>query len=76
VYDKHGRVRKKRRSWNEPGHAHELTFTCMRRWPMLAKDRTRTWFIESLENARRKWNFAIWALCDNAGSRARTGLAA
>jgi putative transposase len=52
--------RKLRQSWNEPGHAHELTFSCYRRWPLLSKDLTRTWFIEALDRARQRRNFALW----------------
>ena len=55
------RHRKLRKSWHEPGHAHELTFSCVRRWPLLSKDRTRTWFVEALDQARRKWHFLLWA---------------
>ncbi|MFQ5805865.1 MAG: transposase [Phycisphaerae bacterium] len=53
--------RKLRKSWHEPGHAHELTFSCYRCWPLLSKDRTRRWLIEALDQARRRWNFALWA---------------
>ena len=53
--------RKLRRSWNEPGHAHELTFSCYRRSPLLSKDLPRSWFIAALDRARHRWNFALWA---------------
>jgi len=53
--------RKLRRAWNEPGHVHELTFSCHKRWPLLANERTRGWFIEALDQARRRWDFALWA---------------
>ena len=33
--------RKRVRSYNVPGHAHELTFSCFRRLPLLSCDRTR-----------------------------------
>jgi putative transposase len=55
------RHRKTRQTWNEPGHAHELTSSCLHRWQLLSKDRTRTWFLEGLEAARRRWNIAVWA---------------
>jgi putative transposase len=58
---KYGNVHKQRRTFNEAGHAHELTFTCHRRLPLLSKDRTRNWFIESLDQARRNWEFDLWA---------------
>ncbi|NBC10968.1 MAG: hypothetical protein GVY24_04430 [Planctomycetes bacterium] len=45
---------KTRRVLNIPGHAHELTFSCYRRMPLLSRDRTRRWLIDALEHARRK----------------------
>ena len=56
-----GRFRKLRKSCNEPGDAHELTFTCYKRLPLLSKDRTRLWFIGALEQARSRWRFDLWA---------------
>jgi putative transposase len=53
--------RKRVRSYNEPGHAHELTFSCFRRLPLLSRDRTRRWFEEALESSRRRRNLALSA---------------
>jgi putative transposase len=53
--------RKQVRSYNEPGHAHELTFSCFRRLPLLSRDRCRQWMIEALESARQRQNLALWA---------------
>jgi putative transposase len=53
--------RKQVRSYNEPGHAHELTFSCFRRLPLLSRDRSRNWFIEAMESARRRRQLALWA---------------
>src|SRR5579862_5773922 len=53
--------RKQVRSYNEPGHAHELTFSCFRRLPLLSRDRSRQWFLEALESARQRRNLALWA---------------
>jgi len=53
--------RKRVKSFNTPGDAHELTFSCFRRLPLLNKDRTRCWLIEALEQARRRLDFAVWA---------------
>jgi putative transposase len=53
--------RKRVKSYNEPGHAHELTFSCFRRLPLLSKDRTRRWFVEALASARCNRNLALWA---------------
>ena len=51
-----GTVRKTRRSLNIAGHAHELTFCCYRRLPLLSKERTCRWFLEALDNARTRWD--------------------
>src|SRR3954454_24786902 len=56
-----GSYRKLRKSINETGHAHELTFSCYKRLPLLSKDRTREWFIEALRRARSRWKFDLWA---------------
>src|SRR5437762_1133567 len=53
--------RKRVKSFNTPGDAHELTFSCFRRLPLLSKDRTRVWLIEALDQARRRLDFAVWA---------------
>ena len=53
--------RKKVRHFDEPGHAHFLTFSCYQRLPLLSKDRTRSWFVDALETARRKHQFDLWA---------------
>ena len=51
--------RKARRSFNEPGHAHFLTFSCYGRWPLLSKDRTRQWFVEAMEAVRQRHELAL-----------------
>ena len=53
--------RKKRRAINEPEHAHFLTFSCWKRWPLLSKDRSREWVIEAMAQLRESQNVAIWA---------------
>ena len=53
--------RKTVRSYNLPGHAHELTFSCFRRLSLLDRDRTRLWFLEACESARLRRNLALWA---------------
>jgi putative transposase len=53
--------RKCLRHYNEPGHAHELTFSCYRGLPLLSRDRTRRWFIEALARARDRCDFRLWA---------------
>lgn len=56
-----GRVSKRRVTYNDPGHAHEFTFSCYQSLPLLSKDRTRQWFIEALGRARQKIEFDLWA---------------
>ena len=53
--------RKQVRSYNTPGHAHELTFSCFHRLPLLNRDRTRHWLLDALDAARRRRNLALWA---------------
>jgi putative transposase len=53
--------RQHRRNYNNPGHAHELTFSCYRGFRFLEADRTCQWLAESLETARSKWKFDLWA---------------
>ena len=49
-----------RKSIDEPGHAHELTFSCDRRFPFLQSDRTCQWFAEAIESARAEYSFRLW----------------
>ncbi|MFO0952150.1 MAG: transposase [Isosphaeraceae bacterium] len=51
----------RRRSCNEPGHAHELTFTCYQCHKFLVAERACRWLSESITAARRKLDFALWA---------------
>lgn len=55
------RKRKKIRHYDEPGDAHFLTFSCYHRMPLLNKDRSRLWLIQSLQEARQKHAFDLWA---------------
>ena len=52
--------RKTIKHYNIPGHAHYLTFSTYRRIPLLNKDRTRLWLIESIERARKLHDFDLW----------------
>lgn len=38
-----------------------LTFSCYQRLPLLSRDHSRRWLIESLDESRRKLGFEIWA---------------
>lgn len=55
------RPRKTRKAYNEPGHAHFLTFSCYKRYPLLLRDTARSWVIESLESVRKNQNLELWA---------------
>ena len=47
--------------FNDPGHAHFLTFSCYRQLPLLSRERTRRWFIRATVDARKRYNFALLA---------------
>ncbi len=51
--------RKTRRAINEPGHAHFLTFSCWQKLPLLSKDRSRQWVIDSLDDVRRNYDLLL-----------------
>jgi putative transposase len=53
--------RKTCRRYNEPGHAHSLTFSCFSRRPFLSRDRTRLWLVEAIDRARQIHAFDLWA---------------
>jgi putative transposase len=53
--------RKKRRTYNVPGDAHELTFSIYRRLPLLARTAARDLFIACLDRARKSGGFRIIA---------------
>jgi len=50
-----------RHAINSPGHAHELTFSCYRRFPFLKAERACQWLAEAIEAARPKHPFDLWA---------------
>jgi putative transposase len=52
---------KTRRAWDEPGHAHFLTYSCLHRWPLLNRERSRRWVIEALEHTRAHLHVQLWA---------------
>ena len=53
--------RKPCKRYNDPGHAHALTFSCFKRQSFLSKDGSRKWLIEAIDRARFKHRFHIWA---------------
>jgi hypothetical protein len=53
--------KKRRRTYNEPGDAHEITFSCYRGFQYLRTERPRLWLAESINSARKELDFALWA---------------
>ena len=51
----------RRRAYNDPGHAHELTFCCVDRHPFLRAARACNWLADAINAARSKHEFALWA---------------
>ncbi|MEO7453511.1 MAG: transposase, partial [Fimbriimonadales bacterium] len=45
----------------QPGDAHDLTFSCYERLPLLTSDHAKAVFLSSLDKARKKYDFDIWA---------------
>ncbi|MBI5868912.1 MAG: hypothetical protein HZB43_11620, partial [candidate division Zixibacteria bacterium] len=50
-----------RHAFNAPGHVHFLTFSCYHKHQFLTEDRVRVWLVESIDLARKKHRFALWA---------------
>jgi putative transposase len=53
--------RKKLHHINIPGHAHELTFSCYRRLPLLARNMPCRWLIDAMDAARKKHHCSLLA---------------
>lgn len=51
----------RRRFYNVPGHVHFLTFSCFHKHHLLTSDRVRTWLAQSINAARVKHEFSLWA---------------
>ena len=49
------------RGYNDPGHAHELTFSCYQKYAFLSKERTCCWLADELDRVRKKLNYALYA---------------
>ena len=47
---------KRRRRLDDARTARSLTISCYKRFPFLAKDRTRLWFVAALQEARNKFH--------------------
>ena len=50
-----------RQNYNEPGHAHELTFSCYKGFKFLQAERTCKWLAESIEEAGKTMDFDLFA---------------
>ena len=50
-----------RKSWDGPGGAHCLTFSCFHDQDLLRSDQKAKWFLELIARAREKGLFALWA---------------
>ena len=51
----------RRKNLNCTGHAHELTFTCYRNFPLLAKDRTRNWLATAINETNASQRVDLYA---------------
>ena len=49
------------RGYNDPGNAHELTFSCYHRLRFLSKDRTCQWLADQVNQVRRQLDYSLWA---------------
>jgi len=49
------------RGFNDPGHAHELTFSCYHHFAFLSKERSCRWLADAIEDSRRALRFELWA---------------
>ena len=54
-------IRKSCLRYNDTGHAHELTFSCLRRQALLMEDRIRGYFAEAVTKARERHRFVVWS---------------
>ncbi len=58
----HYRTRLQRpRALNDPGHAHELTFSCFHRFPFLSRERTCKWLADAIRSAKIELAYDLWA---------------
>ncbi|HUU45051.1 MAG TPA: hypothetical protein VM118_04895 [Acidobacteriota bacterium] len=51
----------RRKTFNTPGHAHFLTFSCWQRQPFLLDHEACLIFLQSLAEARARERFTVWA---------------
>jgi putative transposase len=53
--------RKEKKTYNRPGDAHYLTFSCNHYMPLLCKERSCLWLVEAIQKAKQKYKFDIYA---------------
>ena len=53
--------RKRIKHLDIPNHAHELTFSCYKNYPLLSFDPPRIWLLDALNVARNQLNYAVLA---------------
>ena len=63
-----------RKSFNDPGHAHYLTFSCYRSRQMLTDNAIRLLFTQSLDTARQSKGFLLWAYVPGVALTSGQGL--
>ena len=54
-------TKRHRKSIDEPGPAHELTFSCDHRWPFFQAEWTCQWLAQAIDRARVEYSFLLWA---------------
>jgi REP-associated tyrosine transposase len=54
-------AKKCRRRFDVENTPRELTFSCYRGYPFLARERTCQWLVDAVEDARQKWPIDLWA---------------
>jgi putative transposase len=59
--DGHAPHRKRVRHYHDPGHVHELTFSCFHRWPSLTNDAWREMLAESINRATERHRYRLTA---------------
>ena len=47
--------------FNDPGHAHEITFSCFKRQSFLKSSRAKSFLADSINLARVTYQFDVWA---------------
>ena len=61
--------RKTVKHYDEPGYAHELTFSCYHRMPLLTDDRRRRLLSQSIDRAIEKQGFNLIAFVNASTGR-------